>query len=92
MVRQIRRIHDAAQFRRQELRKRPAELGRALIDTVDIRTVAQLMGHRTIQMTMQYAHLAPDHNQSAVDRLASFSREVVATKSATRVSTPSQRA
>jgi integrase len=50
---------------------------------VDIRTVAQLMGHRTIQMTMRYAHLAPDHNQSAVDRLASFSREVVATKSAT---------
>ncbi|MGC9293605.1 MAG: tyrosine-type recombinase/integrase, partial [Acidobacteriaceae bacterium] len=49
---------------------------------VDIRTVAQLMGHRTIQMTMRYAHLAPDHNQSAVDRLASFSREVMATKSA----------
>jgi site-specific recombinase XerD len=24
---------------------------------VDIRTVAQLMGHRTIHMTMRYAHL-----------------------------------
>jgi site-specific recombinase XerD len=59
---------------------------------VDIRTVAQLMGHRTIQMTMRYAHLAPDHNQSAVDRLASFSREEVATKSATRVSKPRRRA
>ena len=58
---------------------------------VDIRTVAQLMGHRTIQMTMRYAHLAPDHNQSAVDRLASFSREVVATKSATGPSKPSRR-
>ena len=40
---------------------------------VDIRTVAQLMGHRTIQMTMRYAHLAPDHQQSAVDRLVSLS-------------------
>lgn len=50
---------------------------------VAIRTVAQLMGHRTIQMTMRYAHLAPDHNRRAVDRLASFSREVAATKSAT---------
>jgi len=59
---------------------------------VDIRTVAQLMGHRTIQMTMRYAHLAPDHNQSAVDRLASFSREVVATKSATGSSKPRRRA
>jgi site-specific recombinase XerD len=39
---------------------------------VDIRTVAQLTGHRTIQMTMRYAHLAPDHDQSAVYRWASF--------------------
>ena len=58
---------------------------------VDIRTVAQLMGHRTIQMTMRYAHLAPDHNQNAVDRLASFAQEVVVTKSATKVSKSSRR-
>jgi len=24
------------------------------------------MGHRTIQVTMRYARLAPDHNQSAL--------------------------
>jgi len=36
---------------------------------VDIRTIAELMGHRTIQMSMRYAHLSPDHNQAAVDRL-----------------------
>jgi integrase len=36
---------------------------------VDMPTVSQLMGHRTIQMTIRYAHLAPDHQQSAVDRL-----------------------
>jgi site-specific recombinase XerD len=27
----------------------------------DLRTVAELMGHKTIQMTMRYAHLAPAH-------------------------------
>jgi integrase len=36
---------------------------------VDLRTVAQLMGHRSIQMTMRYSHLAPDHQQNAVERL-----------------------
>jgi integrase len=36
---------------------------------VDLRTVAELMGHSSIQMTMRYAHLAPQHNRAAVDRL-----------------------
>jgi hypothetical protein len=36
---------------------------------VDIRTVAELMGHKTIQMTMRYAHLAPQHKLDAVERL-----------------------
>jgi site-specific recombinase XerD len=35
---------------------------RLVMAGVDIRTVAQLPGHRTIQMTMCYAHLAPEHN------------------------------
>jgi len=38
---------------------------------VDIRTVAELMGHKTIQMTMRYAHLAQQHKQDAVERLVS---------------------
>ena len=36
---------------------------------VDLHTVAKLMGHRDIKMTMRYAHLAPEHLQSAVDSL-----------------------
>jgi len=36
---------------------------------VDLRTVAKLMGHRDIKVTMRYAHLAPDHLQAAVDVL-----------------------
>lgn len=44
---------------------------RLVMAGVDIRTVAQLMGHATIQMTMRYAHLAPEHNQGAVEKLVS---------------------
>lgn len=54
---------------------------RLVMAGVDIRTVAQLMGHSTIQMTMRYAHLAPEHSQAAVDRLVSS--DAVVTKSAT---------
>ena len=35
----------------------------------DIRTVQELMGHKTIQMTLRYAHLAPQHQLAAVQRL-----------------------
>jgi Phage integrase family len=41
---------------------------------VDLRTVAELMGHSGIQMTMRYAHLAPQHNRAPVDRLDSLSQ------------------
>jgi integrase len=54
---------------------------RLVMAGVDIRTVAQLMGHSTIQMTMRYAHLAPEHTQAAVDRLVSS--EHLVTKSVT---------
>jgi site-specific recombinase XerD len=40
---------------------------------VDLRTVAELMGPGSIQMTMHYAHLAPQHNRAAVDRRVSVS-------------------
>ena len=36
---------------------------------VDLRTVAELLGHRTLQMVMRYSHLTPKHQASAVDRL-----------------------
>jgi hypothetical protein len=40
---------------------------------VDLRTLAELMGHQTIQMTMRYAHLAPSHTLAAVERVVSKS-------------------
>ena len=44
---------------------------RLVMAGVDLRTVAELMGHKTIQMTMRYAHLAPAHTLAAVETLVS---------------------
>ncbi len=38
---------------------------------VDIRTVQQIMGHKTIKMTMRYSHLSPEYVQEAMMRLDS---------------------
>ncbi len=45
---------------------------RLVMAGVDIRTVAQLMGHSTIQMSMRYARLAPEHNSATIERLVGF--------------------
>jgi site-specific recombinase XerD len=42
---------------------------RLVMAGVDLRTVQELMGHRTITTTMRYAHLAPAHQAEAVERL-----------------------
>ena len=34
---------------------------------VDIRTVQELPGHKTIAMTARYSHLAPKHTLAAVE-------------------------
>lgn len=44
---------------------------RLVMAGVDLRTVQQLMGHKAIQMTVRYAHLAPEHQMAAVERLCS---------------------
>ncbi len=36
---------------------------------VDIRTVGKILGHKTAQITLRYAHLAPDFLKGAVDKL-----------------------
>jgi site-specific recombinase XerD len=42
---------------------------RLVMAGVDIRTVQELLGHKTIAMTVRYAHLAPSHTLAAVERL-----------------------
>ena len=42
---------------------------RLVMAGVDLRTVGELLGHKTAQMSLRYAHLAPEHFMNAVDRL-----------------------
>lgn len=44
---------------------------RLVMAGVDLKTVQELMGHKTIGMTARYAHLAPGHLKNAVNRLVS---------------------
>jgi integrase len=45
---------------------------RLVMAGVDLRTVADLLGHLNIQMTMRYAHPAPAHKAAAVKKLSAF--------------------
>jgi len=40
-----------------------------VMESVDIPTIAELLGHADIKTTMKYAHLAPEHVKKAVERL-----------------------
>lgn len=44
-------------------------ISRLVMKDVNLRTVQELAGHKTISMTTRYAHLAPEHNQAAIERL-----------------------
>ena len=39
---------------------------------VDITTVKELLGHKTLTMTLRYTHLAPSHKVEAVKKLSGF--------------------
>jgi integrase len=49
---------------------------RAVMAGVDIVTLKELLGHKTIQMTMRYSHPSPEHKKKAVD-LVSIDTSIV---------------
>ena len=44
-------------------------ISHALMAGIDPRTVAHIVGHKTLTMVMRYAHVAPSHATRAVDRV-----------------------
>jgi site-specific recombinase XerD len=54
---------------------RHTAISRWVMAGIDLKTVMELAGHKTIQMTMRYAHLSPDHKLSAVDKLSAYRKQ-----------------
>jgi len=47
----------------------------ALMQGIDPRTVQKWMGHRDLKTTLRYAHVSPDHEKTAIQRLTYTARE-----------------
>lgn len=45
---------------------------RLVMAGVELRTVADLLGHKTLAMVMRYSHLAPEHRLNAVQRMSTM--------------------
>lgn len=57
---------------------------RLVMSGVDLRTVQELLGHKTQAMTVRYAHLSPQHQHRAVEALDGFAaRERTGTRTGT---------
>lgn len=51
---------------------RHTAISRLVMKGVYLRTVQESEGHHTIAMKARYAHLAPEHNQAAIEKRDPF--------------------
>ena len=64
---------EVADFRFHDLRHTAAS--RMVMAGVDLYTVKEILGHKTLAMTQRYSHLSPEHQRQAVERLATRKRD-----------------
>ena len=57
---------------------------------VDLNTVRELMRHKTLDMTLRYAHLAPEHKQGALAKIAAVFEAATAEIPPVELATPPQ--
>ncbi len=51
-------------------------ISRLVMAGVDLRTVMELAGHKSMAMTIRYAHLAPKHTAGAIEKIARVSDQL----------------
>jgi integrase len=70
----VRKAAKVEDFRWHDLRHTFAS--RLVMNGVDILTVNKLLRHKTLQVTMRYAHLAATHLHDAIERLVGVTNSV----------------
>jgi site-specific recombinase XerD len=68
IVEQIRTVLRGSRLRNRRGR-RYSFASRLVMAGVDIRTAAELSGHKPLAVTMRFAHLSADHQRAAVEQL-----------------------
>lgn len=64
---------DIQDFRFHDLRHTAASY--MVMANVPLRTVAEILGHKTVSMSERYSHLTPEHKRKAVDLLPNWEQD-----------------